>query len=71
MADEKTATKTPDEKAANAKQKELRRIKSEMKVIREKSKQMNAERKKLEESYNKLATEMGLPPREKKDKTGE
>jgi hypothetical protein len=69
MSDETIAsTKTPEEKAANAKKKELRRLKVDMKVAREKSKDLNADRKKLEERYNTLAVEMGLPPHEKKGK---
>jgi hypothetical protein len=66
MADETTETKTPEQKAANAKKKELRRLKSDIKLIRDKTKDLGAERKKLEESYNTLATEMGLPTRGKK-----
>jgi flagellar motility protein MotE (MotC chaperone) len=71
MADETTETKTPEQKAANAKKKELRRLKNDMKVIREKTKELAAERKKVEESYNTLATEMGLPTQVKKGKKGE
>jgi hypothetical protein len=69
MADETTETKTPEQKAANAKKKELRRLKSDIKIIREKARELGTERKKLEENYNTLATEMGLPPQGKKDKT--
>ncbi len=69
MADETTETKTPEQKAANAKKKELRRLKSDIKLIRDKTKDLGAERKKLEESYNTLATEMGLPTRGKKGET--
>lgn len=69
MADEMTATtKTPEEKAANAKKKELRRLKVDIKVAREKAKDLASERKKLEERYNTLATELGLPVKEKKAK---
>jgi uncharacterized protein (DUF3084 family) len=71
MADEKTETKTPEQKAAGAKQKELRRLKNDIKVARNKAKELGEERKKLEESYNSLAAEMGLPPRGKKGKAGE
>jgi predicted nuclease with TOPRIM domain len=66
MADETTETKTPEQKAANVKKKELRRLKTEIKVIRERAKELTAERKKLEENYNTLATEMGLPAQTKK-----
>jgi predicted nuclease with TOPRIM domain len=69
MADEQIETsKTPEEKAANAKKKELRRLKADIKVAREKAKDMNGERKKLEERYNTLAAEMGLPLKVKKGK---
>ena len=71
MADEKTETKTPEQKAENAKKKELRRLKNDIKSIREKSKELGAERKKAEESYNALAAEMGLPPRGKKGEKDE
>ena len=72
MADDKTEdTKSPEEKAANAKKKELRRLKVDMKVIREKAKDLIADRKKLEERYNALAAEMGLPPQGKKGKKAE
>ncbi len=68
MADE---TKTPEQKAENAKKKELRRLKNDLKVIRGRSKELGDERKKLEDSYNSLAAEMGLPPRGKKNQTAE
>jgi hypothetical protein len=72
MSDETTAvTKTPEEKAANAKKKELRRLKNEMKILREKAKNLSAERKETEQNYNTLANEMGLPAHGKKDKTAE
>ena len=72
MADETTEhTKTPEEKAANAKKRELRRLKADIKVVRGKAKDLVVERKKLEESYNALATEMGLPPQAKKNKKAE
>ena len=62
MADDKTGdTKSPEEKAAGAKKRELRRLKVDMKVIREKTKDLTAERKKLEERHNALAAELGLP----------
>jgi hypothetical protein len=71
MADDTPAdTKTPEDKAATAKKKELRRLKVDMKVVREKAKDLNADRKKLEERYNTLAAEMGLPLQGKKGKKG-
>jgi hypothetical protein len=72
MADETTEkAKTPEEKAANAKKKELRRLKADIKVVRGKAKDLLVERKKLEEHYNTLAIEMGLPPQTKKNKKAE
>jgi hypothetical protein len=71
MSDETTEAKTPEQKALNAKKKELRRLKNDIKVIRDKTKEMGVERKKLEENYNTLASEMGLPARGKKDKSSE
>lgn len=69
MADEQIeTTKTPEEKAANGKKRELRRIKADIKVAREKAKDLNGERKKLEERYNTLAGELGLPLQVKKGK---
>jgi predicted nuclease with TOPRIM domain len=69
MADDTTVgTKTPEEKAANAKKKELRRLRGEIKIVREKAKDLAADRKKLEERHNELATELGLPPVGKKGK---
>jgi len=62
MADDTTEkTKTPEEKAANAKKRELRRLKADIKAVREKAKELTGERKKLEESHNTLAAELGLP----------
>ena len=62
MADDTTEhEKTPEEKAANAKKKELRRLKADIKIVRgTKRKTWVIERKKLEERYNTLAVEMGL-----------
>jgi flagellar motility protein MotE (MotC chaperone) len=71
MADETPVPKTPEQKAENAKKKELRRLKNDIKVARDKAKDLGEERKKLEASYNSLAAEMGLPPRGKKDKPAE
>jgi uncharacterized protein (DUF3084 family) len=71
MADDTTEPKTPEQKAANAKKKELRRLKNDIKVIRDKSKELSAERKKLQESYDALAAEIGLPPRGKKEESDE
>ena len=72
MAEDSTEhTKTPEEKAANAKKKELRRLKADIKVVRGKAKDLTVERKRLEESYNSLAAEMGLPPQVKRVKKPE
>ncbi len=63
MTDENTtSTKSPEDKKAAQRKRELRKIRVDMKVVREKSKDLNAERKRLTERYNELAAEAGLPP---------
>jgi hypothetical protein len=63
MTDETAApaAKTPEERKALKQKRELRRLRVEMKAAREKAKELQAERTKLVERYNELATEAGLP----------
>jgi predicted nuclease with TOPRIM domain len=63
MTDEATtpAAKSPEEKKMNQNKRELRKIRVDMKVVREKAKDLAAERKKLRERYSELAAEAGLP----------
>jgi len=55
------AAKTPEERKALKYKRELRRIRVEMKVAREKAKELAAERAKLVARYNEVATEAGEP----------
>ena len=62
MTDENTpSAKSPEDKKAAQRKRELRKIRVDMKVVREKSKDLSAERKRLMERYNELAAEAGLP----------
>ncbi len=63
-----TTEKTPDEKLAQKKKKELRDLKSRIKQLREMAKSAIDERKNMESRVAALTAELGLPVKVKKPK---
>lgn len=69
MTDATTKEKTPAEKQAQKKKKELRDLKSRIKQLRETARSAIDERRQMESRVETLTAELGLPPKVKKDKT--
>jgi hypothetical protein len=63
---EAKAEKTPEEKQAGKKRKELKEVKGRIRQLREAHRAGIAERKDLETRAAKLAAELGLPVKAKK-----
>jgi hypothetical protein len=63
MTDETTtpAAKSPEEKKIGQAKRKLRKIRLSLQMVREKAKGLTAERKQLQETYNAVAAEAGLP----------